>query len=58
MTDHGHAYRTDAKWGGLTFVYALLLWGALLGTFLVVGHLLARQMIASHQAEAQAEGGH
>lgn len=57
MSDHAHGYQTDSRWGGLTFVYSLLLWAALLGVFLGVGHVLARNMMAAHHAEAHAESG-
>lgn len=57
MSEHAHGYETDSRWGGLTFLYSLLLWAALLGVFLGVGHLLARNMMAAHHAEAHAESG-
>jgi len=52
MPDHESSYPTDSRWGAVTFLYALLLWGALLGVFLGGGHLLARSM---HHDAAHAE---
>jgi len=53
MSEHEHSYPTDSRWGAVTFLYALLLWGALLGIFLGGGYLLAQSM---HHDAAHAEG--